>query len=152
MVSSRRLPKRCHTKHAAKIFPSFDVILFFFSASVVKVESFCLLILSSNLFGLSLHSSTNFFVSLYPIISIFKWKFSVYHLTDFPVAMLNNGIFLVISNGFVILLSTGCVYLMDGFTFFILFDFMCCETSFFVILKSSNSLDTMLVRRLCDSS
>ena len=29
MVSSRRLPKRSRTKHAVKIFASFDVILFF---------------------------------------------------------------------------------------------------------------------------
>ena len=74
MVSSRRLPKRSRTKHAAKIFPAFDVILFF-PASVVKAESFCLLILSSDLSGLSLHSSMNLFPSLSPIISIFKRKF-----------------------------------------------------------------------------
>ena len=64
----------------------------------------------------------NLFLSLSPIILIFKRKFSVSDITDFPVAMLNNGLSPVILNGFAISLSACTTSLAHAFAFFIPYD------------------------------
>ena len=82
-----KLPKRSLIKHAAIIFPSFDVI-FFAPDSVAKVFTFCFVILCSKRFSRSMHSSINLLHSLSPMLSIFKTKSAVSADAAFPVAIL----------------------------------------------------------------